>query len=245
MRSDLFASANHELDGQDASARFARQNGQMLRVTLGGSSPDLLATKGSMVAYQGSVRFDHEGSGSVGRLLKKVLTNEDLPLMRVSGEGDVFFAQEAGHVYLVDLGGDGLTVNGVNLLAFDASLAWDIRRVQGAGAFSGGLYNTEISGAGTVGLVTIGQPVVLDCAAQPTYVDIQSAVAWSANLVPRVVSSMNVRSLLRGGSGEAFQYAFSGPGFVVVQPSEASARHAQSSAAAGQTLTGGLGGLLR
>jgi uncharacterized protein (AIM24 family) len=26
--------------------------------------------------------------------------------------------------------------------------------------------------------------------------------------------------LLRGGTGEAFQYAFHGPGFVVVQPSE-------------------------
>lgn len=245
MRSDLFASANHELDGQEASARFARQNAQMLRVALGPSSPDVLATKGSMVAYQGSVRFDHEGSGSVGKLLKKVLTNEDLPLMRVSGTGDVFFAQEAGHVYLVDLGGDGITVNGVNLLAFDASLAWDIRRVQGAGALSGGLYNTELSGTGTVALVTIGQPVVLDCSAQPTYVDVQSAVAWSTHLVPRVVSSTNVRSLLRGGSGEAFQYAFTGPGFVVVQPSELTPRSAQGAAAAGQGLTGGLGGLLR
>jgi uncharacterized protein (AIM24 family) len=51
-------------------------------------------------------------------------------------------------------------------------------------------------------------------------VDIQAAVAWSANLHPRIVSSMNVRSLLRGGSGEALQFAFHGPGFVVVQPSE-------------------------
>ena len=45
-------------------------------------------------------------------------------------------------------------------------------------------------------------------------------MAWSANLVPSVVSSMNVRSMLRGGSGEALQYSFHGPGFVVVQPSE-------------------------
>jgi uncharacterized protein (AIM24 family) len=29
-----------------------------------------------------------------------------------------------------------------------------------------------------------------------------------------------MKSLLRGGSGEAFQYAFHGPGFVVVQPHE-------------------------
>ena len=57
-----------------------------------------------------------------------------------------------------------------------------------------------------------GQPMLLDCAQQPTFVDIQAAVAWSANLQPQVVSSMNVRSLLRGGSGEAFQFAFHGPG---------------------------------
>jgi uncharacterized protein (AIM24 family) len=31
---------------------------------------------------------------------------------------------------------------------------------------------------------------------------------------------MNMRSMMRGGSGEAFQYLFHGPGFVVVQPSE-------------------------
>jgi uncharacterized protein (AIM24 family) len=62
--------------------------------------------------------------------------------------------------------------------------------------------------------------MLLDCSQQPTFVDIQAAVCWSANLVPQVKSSMNMRSLLRGGSGEAFQYAFHGPGFVVVQPSE-------------------------
>ena len=56
--------------------------------------------------------------------------------------------------------------------------------------------------------------------ARELYVDINAAVCWSAGLVPQVVSSMNVRSMLRGGSGEAFQYAFHGPGFVVVQPYE-------------------------
>jgi uncharacterized protein (AIM24 family) len=61
-------------------------------------------------------------------------------------------------------------------------------------------------------------------------------VAWSANLVPQVVSSMNMRSLIRGGTGEAFQYAFSGPGFVVVQPSEWSARQQQQG---GQQSSGG------
>ena len=213
MQSELFGQSNLEVQGQ----RFALQNSQLLRVGLG---PDVLSVKGAMVAFQGQVRFDHERSGSVGKLLKKMVTSEDMPLMRVSGNGEVFFANEAGYVYLVELAGDGISVNGRNLLAFDASLQWDINRVKGAGVMAGGLFNTTVSGSGTVALCTVGHPVVLDCSQQPTYVDVESAVAWSANLVPNVVSSMNMKSMLRGGSGEAFQYAFHGPGFVVVQPNE-------------------------
>jgi len=231
MHSDLFAQANLEVEGQ----RFALQNSQLLRVALG---PDVLAVKGAMVAFQGQVRFDHERAGSVGKLLKKMATSEDMPLMRVSGQGEVFFAHEAGYGYLVELGGDGISVNGRNLLAFDASLSWDINRVKGAGMMSGGLFNTTVTGTGPVALYTVGHPVVLDCSQQPTYVDVQACVAWSASLVPNVVSSMNVKSLLRGGSGEAFQYAFHGPGFVVVQPSE------WSPVAQGQSSGGGGGKLI-
>jgi uncharacterized protein (AIM24 family) len=228
MKSELFSQSNLELeDGQ----RFARQNPQLLRVSLG---PDVLAVKGAMVAYQGRVRFEHEKAGGIGKLLKKALTSEDMPLMRVSGEGEVFFASEAGFVYLLDLDGDGISVNGRNLLAFDAALGWDINRVKGAGVMAGGLFNTTVQGQGHVALCTVGQPVVLDCSQQPTYVDVQAAVAWSAHLVPSVVSSMNMKSLLRGGTGEAFQYAFHGPGFVVVQPSEwAPVTQGQSSGGSG------------
>jgi uncharacterized protein (AIM24 family) len=214
MKSELFAQSNLELAGEQ---RFALQNSQMLRVSLG---PDVLAVKGAMVAYQGQVAFNHEKSGGMGKLLKKVLTSEDMPLMRVSGQGEVFFANDAGYVYLLELDGDGLSINGQNLLAFDASLSWDINRTKGAGMMAGGLFNTTVTGHGTAALCTVGQPVVLDCSNQPTYVDVQAAVAWSASLVPQVVSSMNMKSMLRGGSGEAFQYAFHGPGFVVVQPHE-------------------------
>ncbi len=189
----------------------------MLRVALG---EDVLAVKGSMVAFQGQVEFAHEKSGSMGKLLKKMVTSEDNPLMRVHGQGEVFFANESGYIFLVELGGDALSVNGRNLLAFDSALQWDINRVKGAGILAGGLFNTTISGQGTVALCTVGKPVLLDCSQQPTYVDTQACVAWSANLVPQVVNSMKMSSLVRGGSGEAFQYSFHGPGFVVVQPFE-------------------------
>ena len=214
MKSELFEQANLEVEGRE---RFGLQNSQMLRVALG---DDVLAVKGAMVAYQGQVQFLHEKSGGMSKLIKKVMTSEDMPLMRVTGQGEVFFANESGYVYLIELAGDAISVNGRNLLAFDASLQWDINRVKGAGMMAGGLFNTTVSGTGTVALCTVGRPVVLDCSQQPTYVDVQAAVAWSANLVPSVVSSMKFKSMLRGGSGEAFQYAFHGPGFVVVQPYE-------------------------
>lgn len=236
MRSPLFDQNNLEVQ---ADQRFALQNPQMLRVHLGG---DVLAVKGSMVAFQGNIAFNHEGAGSVGRLIKRMVASDDVPLMRVTGDGDVFFASEAGFVYLVELGGDALSVNGPNLLAFDSSLGWDIRRVQGAGMMAGGMFNMELSGQGTVALCAVGQPVVLDCSQQRTCVDIQAVVAWSANLQPQIVSSMNMRSMLRGGSGEAFQYAFHGPGFVVVQPNEWAPA---TSGGGGQSSPGGmLGGLL-
>ena len=214
MQSELFEQSNLEVTTE---GRFSLQNSQMLRVVFG---PDVLAVKGAMVAYQGQIQFHHEKAGGLGKLIKKIATAEDMPLMRVSGQGEVFFASEAGYVYLMSLTGDAISVNGRNLLAFDASLTWDINRVKGAGIMAGGLFNTTVTGTGSLALCSVGKPVVLDCSTQPTYVDVQAAVAWSANLVPQVVNSMNMSSMLRGGSGEAFQYAFHGPGFVVVQAAE-------------------------
>jgi uncharacterized protein (AIM24 family) len=214
MRSELFAETHNEVQTQE---RFVKQNSKMLKVSLG---PDVLSAKGAMVAYQGQVQFNHEGSGSLGKFMKRALTSEDTPLMRVTGQGEVFFAREANNIFVINLEGDGISVNGSSLLAFDAHLEWDVHRVKGAGMMSGGMFNTLIQGQGSVALTADGEPVILDCSQQPTYVDVQAAVCWSANLVPDVVNSMNMRSLLRGGTGEAFQYAFHGPGFVVVQPSE-------------------------
>ncbi|WP_298589345.1 AIM24 family protein [uncultured Kocuria sp.] len=214
MRSELFAQDHFERPSQE---RWTRQSDRMLRVGLG---PDVVATKGAMVAYQGGMAFRHEGSGSVGKLMKKMLTSEDAPMMRVSGEGEVFFARQARHVFTVLLEGEAITVGSASLLAFDDTLSWDIRRVGGAGLMAGGLFNLELSGHGVLALCSDGPPMILDCSVRPTYVDPQAAVAWSANLVPGIRNDLSMGSLLRGGSGEAFQLAFSGPGFVVVQPSE-------------------------
>ena len=213
MQSDLLEQ-HQEAQGQD---RFALQNPRLLRVRLDG---DVMARQGAMVAYQGEVDFAYEGAGGMGKFLKKALTGEGVPLMRVSGRGDVFFADDASEIHIVTLDGtDALTVNGPNVLAFDPTLTWDIKRVEGASMLSGGVFNTVFTGTGRVAITAHGTPVVLQVDA-PTYADVQSAIAWSASLTTTVRRTATAGALIGRGSGEAFQLAFSGNGFVVVQASE-------------------------
>ncbi len=215
MRSQLFDQKNMPSPSPD---RWVLQSEKMLRVGLG---PDVLAAKGAMVAYQGQMTFAHEGSGNLGRLMRRMVSSDDAPLMRISGQGHCYLARLAEYVFTLELEGDAITIGGARILAFDASLNWDIRRVQGAGAMmSQGLFNTLIEGRGTVAITTDGAPLVLDCSQHPVFIDPQAVICWSANLTPSVVNSMNLRSMLRGGSGENFQLAFHGPGFAIVQPSE-------------------------
>lgn len=212
MRSDLFG--NHkEVNSTDA---FALQNERMLKVRLNGT---VMARQGAMVAYQGNMTFDYQGSGSVAKFLKKAMTGEGVPLMRCTGEGDLFLANDAEEVFLLTLEDESVVVNGSNILAFESTLEWDIKRMEGASMFAGGLFNTVIRGTGTVAIVCHGSPVVLDTAT-PTFADAQSAVAWSGNLQTRVNVSVKAGALIGRGSGEAAQIAFSPGGFVVVQASE-------------------------
>ncbi|PFG33896.1 AIM24 family protein [Sanguibacter antarcticus] len=222
MRSELF---NQVHNAVNTGERYTLQSSKMLKVALG---PDVLAAKGVMVAYTGTVTFHHEGAGSVAKLMKRVVTSEDQPLMRVAGQGEVYFARAASTIFTLLLEGEGISVGGGSILAFDASLTWDVHRTRGAGIMGGGLFNTVVGGHGTVALTSDGPPLILDCSQQPVFVDTDAAVCWSASITPTLVNSMNVRSMLRGGSGEAVQYSFYGPGFVVVQPSEGGAMPASA-----------------
>jgi uncharacterized protein (AIM24 family) len=212
MRSELFG-ANLESTTND---RFTLQNPRMLRVALNG---EVMARQGAMIAYQGQVDFAYQGAGGMGKLLKKAFTGEGMPLMKVTGQGDVFFAQDADEIHLVNLENDSLTVNGSNVVAFDSSLAWDIKRVEGASMLAGGVFNTTFTGTGTVAIAAHGSPVVLNVDA-PTFADVQAAVAWSTSLQTSMRRTAGAGALIGRGSGEAFQLVFQGQGFVIVQASE-------------------------
>ncbi|MCS6711448.1 AIM24 family protein [Brachybacterium sp. EF45031] len=217
MRSTLFDAANQE---KQTTERWTLQSSKMLRCALGPQDPEIVASAGAMVAYQGNMQFEYQGSGGGMKLLKKLATGEGANLMRVRGHGEVFFARRAEDIFLLLLEGDALTLNTGNLLAFDSSISWDIRTLGGAGFMAGGLFNLLLQGQGLVAVTSDGPPMLLDCSQQPTYVDPQAAVCWSANLQPQIKNDFSIGSLIGRGSGESFQLAFHGPGFVVVQPSE-------------------------
>ncbi len=198
---------------------FTVQNARLLKVEL--SETSVLARNGAMVAYQGEVQFEHRGGG-VARFLKKAATGEQLRLMQASGSGEVFLAHQAMLVHVLRLERDSLTVNGRNILAFDAGIEWDVTRVKGgtAGILSGGLFNIHLQGTGTVALVSDGEPVKLNVSEAPTFGDPQAAIAWSGGVRTSLKTDVQAKTLIGLGSGESFQLGFSGEGWVLVQPSE-------------------------
>src|ERR671922_988603 len=96
---------------------FSLQNSKLLKVEL--ADVTIQAKLGSMVAYQGDVRFEHAGSGGVSRMIKKAVTSEGTDLMKVSGTGEVFLADMAQEIQLIRLENDSITANGQHVLAFE------------------------------------------------------------------------------------------------------------------------------
>ena len=236
MKSQLFAPdfQEHQVPGG-----FGLQNQRMLKVALNG---EVMARQGSAVAWQGNVEFAFQGGGAK-RMMKKFVTGEDLQLMKVSGSGDVFLADYASEVHVIYLENDSITLNGENVLAFESTLEWDIKRNKGiAGMAAQGLTNVVLTGTGAVAITTYGTPVVLDPASQPTFCDPAAAVAWSSGLQTQVKKTDSMmKSMIGRGSGELFSMGFSGQGFVIVQPSEGAP---WGLAATSQGSSGGIGSLL-
>jgi uncharacterized protein (AIM24 family) len=201
-----------------AAPGMSLQNAKSIRYVVGG---EMFARQGSMVAYRGDLRFERKGQG-VGGMLKRAVTGEGLPLMSVRGQGEAWFAHEAQNCFIVDVEpGDEFTVNGRNVLCFDASLSYEIRTVKGAGIAGGGLFNSLFTGQGRLGLICEGNPLVIPVSPElPVFVDTDAVVGWTARLHTSLHRSQSIGSMLRGGSGEAVQLKLEGEGYVVVRPSE-------------------------
>ncbi|MBP5937059.1 TerD family protein [Streptomyces acidiscabies] len=200
--------------------RWTEQNPELVRATLT-KGANILAKQGSMVAYQGDIDFAHKGSGLLGKLTGQ-LTGQGMSLMRCSGDGEVFLADEASRLFVIRLQGEQLYTSARGVLAFDEALDTEVRRIEGVGLPGGGLFSMLFSGTGAVVVKTRGVPVVLPVG-PATYVDGNAVIAWSAGAQAVTTTSLRLR---RSGyarqSAEAVNLQFRGaPGnFVVVQPFE-------------------------
>ncbi|WP_326686544.1 MULTISPECIES: AIM24 family protein [unclassified Streptomyces] len=217
MQSELFASKN--MAQPSTAPGMVLQNDKCVKYAVNG---ECYARQGAMVAFRGDLRFEKKGQG-VGNFLKRQVTGEGLSLMTVSGQGEAWFAHEAANCFIVDIApGDSLTINGRNVLCFDAGLHYDIGVVKGAGMSGGGLFNSVFTGQGRLAVICEGTPIVIPVSAQaPVFVDTDAVVGWSAQLQTSLHRSQSIGSMIRGGSGEAVQLRLDGEGFVIIRPSEA------------------------
>ena len=237
------AASLNEFKETEGGESFTLQHSKCVKVELAGET--IQAKLGSMVAYQGDVDFEHAGSGGLTRMAKKAMTGEGATLMKVSGTGEVFLADLAQDIQLLKLADESITVNGANLLAFDADIDWDIKKVEGAsGMLGGGLYNTHLSGSGYVAVLSDGTPVLLEVDGEDTYADPQAAITWSEGLKTGIKTNVSMKNLIGRGSGETFTMSFSGQGWVLVQPSEGRVAAPSQGGGAGGGASGALGKML-
>ena len=212
----------HETAQKAGSGKFQLESTRMLEVNLTG---DHIWTKqGSMIAYRGSLKFERERAfeHGAGVALKRMFSGETGALMKVTGSGALYVADNGKHITLLRLQNESLYVNGNDLLAFEPSIKWDIRMIRRiAGVLAGGLFCVQLQGTGVVAICSHGSPMTLrTTTTTPVSTDPNATVAWSGNMFPDLKTDMSLRTFLGRGSGESLQMHFNGDGFVLVQPFE-------------------------
>lgn len=203
---------------------FELETNRILEVNLDSVNQLVWAKVGAMIAYNGEIRFTREKltEHGVGKMFKQMLTGEGMTLMKATGEGQLYLADEGKEITVFDLNGQSITVNGNDLLAFEESVNWDVKMIKKVmGVASSGFFNVTLSGNGLIAITTHHKPLTLIVTPdQPIYTDPNATIAWSGNLQPNLKTDITMRTLLGRGSGESFQMEFKGEGFVIVQSQE-------------------------
>jgi len=203
----------------ETGARFELENSKLLDIDV---DEPVMTKAGAMVAFEGDLSFEGKSSaeGGVMGFLKEQASGEGTPVMEVSGRGSVYVADQGKRVQILDLdAGEGISVNGNDVLAFEGSVDYKIGTIGSlGGASAAGLTNVYLTGPGMVAVTTHGDPLVLE---PPVRTDPDATVAWSENLSPSIETNRSLSDMVGQSSDERYQMAFDGEeGFVVVQPYE-------------------------
>ncbi|MEC4804069.1 MAG: AIM24 family protein [Jaaginema sp. PMC 1079.18] len=203
-------------------AHFRLKSDRLLEVRL--EEETVMAMAGSMVAYEGSVKFEKailSGEGLLG-IVKRKLTSETVELMLSKGTGTVYFAHQAQEVSIIALEGEKLFVESSNLLAFDDNLKTSVAFAGLRGATSGqGLFTTTLKGIGSVAILSEGNLIMLAVSpAYPLCVDPDAFIGYKGELQQEFIFDINWKTTVGESSGESYQLKFTGNGVVYIQPSE-------------------------
>ncbi len=210
---------------------FEVVNAKVVRAEVGPQRA-VLARRGAMLGLTGDVVFrpvQGQGAGVPGRI-GAALASESNPMMATTGSGTVLYGLRGLHVTVLDLdGAQPLSVEADRLLAHDADLQTAVQFL-GSGGLSGvvrgaatgqGLFTTQVSGRGSVALLSHGGTFALEVSpGEAVGVDPQAYVAHTGSLTVDLKAKVGWRDAVGRGSGEAFQLQVSGRGTVYVQASE-------------------------
>ena len=200
---------------------FELESPRFLEVNLNGR----MNTKtGSMVAYEGEIKFTREGvlDQGVGNFLKKAISGEGMRLTYAEGSGQLYLADAGKKIIILSLSNESLVVNGNDVLAFEPSLPHKITMMKKmVGIAAGGLFNVRFDGSGLLAITSHYEPITLKVEpGRPVTTDPNATIAWSGTLDPQLKTDVSLKTFLGRGSGESIQMRFEGTGFVVVQPYE-------------------------
>jgi uncharacterized protein (AIM24 family) len=201
---------------------FLSKHPHLLEVTL--QNEKVNAVAGSMVAYDGSVKFEKLVLGGEGLFgaIKRTVTNERMSLMACAGSGTIWFALKARDITVIPLHGQKMFIESDSLLAFDQSLRTSTAFAGLRGAASQqGLFTTTVEGQGQVAIVSDGPAICLQVTpSDPLFVDPDAFLGYVGNITQEFVLDVNWRTFTGNSSGESYQLKFSGQGVVYIQPSE-------------------------
>ncbi|MEM9347741.1 MAG: AIM24 family protein [Planctomycetota bacterium] len=216
---DEFVSSTAERDLHQGL--FEMETERLLEVNLDGK---IWTKMGSMVAYQGVIKFTREGflEQGLGTLLKKAVSGEGASLTKAEGSGKLYLADAGKKISILNLDNEEVVVNGSDLLAFETTLDYNIKMVKSIAAFAaGGLFNVQLKGSGMLAVTTHFDPLTLAVLpGEPVFTDPQATVMWSGSLEPKFKKDVSLRTFIGRTSGESYQMKFEGNGWVTIQPFE-------------------------
>lgn len=188
------------------------------------------ARTGAMVAFQGNftaekVLLDTNKNTSLlrafGNLAMRKLTGENVGIMKVSGTGKYFMANDAKHIIVLTLSkNQSVMVESEDLLAYTEDCKYSVK-FMGQGIVSQkGLFTSQLTAleeGEQVIITSNGNPIVLET---PCTVDPDAVICWTG-ADPNFNFDVSWKTFIGQGSGESYTFEFRSQGeTVIVQPSE-------------------------